>query len=772
MAKDAEFEINKKTYAWCARSIHASRKSIGLRVKVHNDSGLIEQGDIFLFNHFARFETLVPPYIIHQTSGAYCRSVADHALFEGNERLANFLRSVGAVPNTMPGLLSFLAAEILRGRKVIIFPEGGMVKDRQVMNDDGDYSVYSRTAQERRKHHRGASVLALTLEIFKRRIRTLADRGDEARINRWCKALELPSQEALLKAAQKPTAVIPSTITFYPLRIDENILSSAAELFSVDMGLQFLEELVIEGNLLLKDTDMDIRLGDPLIPEKKWSWWESLLLERYFKKITSLDDLFNLREQHVESLPEKILARCITKEAKRIRDLITSSLYTGITVNLSHLASYLIYRMVKQDRMSMDQETFHRTLYLALKNLQAVPGIHLHRSLCWPDHYRRLINGHCPELDRFMAMAKDAGLIEWSDGIYHFLPPLVEHFGFDEIRIGNPVLVYANEVAPIEAVRETVNKALLDSNTISEQDLASFLFDDELRAHDWNKKHYSQPRYSEINQRETATESGAPYLFLPKDKCQTGVLLVHGLLASPAEWQNYAHSLSQRGIAVLGVRLAGHGTSPWDLHRRKWKEWLLSIQRNYRILSAFCDTVVVVGFSVGGALTLCHASTRPEKLAGIVSINAPVKFKDRNMAFVPLVHGLNKIASWLPMVDTIVPFISNDSEHPHINYSSIPVPALFEMRTMIEDMQKNLAAIQVPALVIQSKNDPVTHSDSAQKIHGKLTTDCELKWIESARHGIITDNDDNTWTLLDQFITRMTNRDTDSLAPPDQEREA
>jgi len=770
MAKDAAFEMNKSTYDWCVRSVRASRASIGLNIKVHNDHGLIEQGDIFLFNHFARFETIIPPYIIHQASGAYCRSVADHALFEGNERLAKFLRSVGAVPNNMPGLLSFLAAEILRGRKVVIFPEGGMVKDRQVMDDEGGYNIYSRSAQERRKHHRGAAVLALTLEIFKRRIRTLGERGDEARLGRWCKALDLPSKEALLKAAAKPTAVVPGTITFYPLRIDENILSNSAELFSMDLRLQFLEELVVEGNLLLKDTDMDIRLAEPLHPEKKWSWWESLLLERYFKKITSLEDLFNLREQAVEGLPEKMLARCITQETKRIRDLTSEALYTGITVNLSHMASYLIYLLVKQDRMSIDQKTFHTTLYMALKNLQAVPGVHLHRSLCWPDRYRGLVDGQCIELDRFLATAKDAGLVGRSKDSYYFLTPLVDDFGFDEVRIGNPVLVYANEAAPVKAVRETVNKALVDADQLTEQELASFLFDDELRAHDWNKKYYAKPRYAEINAKETATTSGAPYLLLPKGACKTGVVLVHGLLSSPAEWEGYAHALCERGIAVVGVRLAGHGTSPWDLHSRTWSDWLKSIERGHRILSAFCDKMIVAGFSVGGALALIHASEWPEKLAGIISINAPIDFRDRNMAFVPLVHGLNKVASWLPMVDNVVPFIDNSSEHPHINYSSIPIPALFQMRAMIDTMQNRLAEIQVPVLLMQSKDDPVIQPDSVAHIHGKLATDCELKWVDSARHCIVTDNDDDTWGLLDQFIARMT--DTDTHVPPMQEVKA
>ncbi|MBL4614594.1 MAG: 1-acyl-sn-glycerol-3-phosphate acyltransferase [Magnetovibrio sp.] len=194
MTKEEEniFAINESTYAWCVRSFQAIRKRLGLNIKVHqNESGLMKKGHIFLFNHFARFETIIPPFVIHRATGTFCRSVADHELFDGGEGVASFLRGVGAVPNNLPGLLPYLAAEILRGRKVVMFPEGGMVKDRRVLDSEGAFNIFSRASAERRKHHRGAAVLALTLDIFKRRILELHRRGDIERIERWVRALEL-----------------------------------------------------------------------------------------------------------------------------------------------------------------------------------------------------------------------------------------------------------------------------------------------------------------------------------------------------------------------------------------------------------------------------------------------------------------------------------------------------------------------------------------------------------------------------------------------------
>jgi len=752
-AEETALNINESTYQWCVRSFQAIRKRLGLNVKVHNPDGLLKKGHIFLFNHFARFETIIPPFVIHRATGAYCRSVADHTLFDGGENIAGFLRGVGAVPNNLPGLLPFLAAEILRGRKVVMFPEGGMVKDRRVLDSKGAMSIFSRTSAERRKHHRGAAVLALTLDIFKRRILELHSRGDHERIERWVKALDLKDADELLAKAIEPTLIVPATITFYPIRIQENFISRAADLFMRGLPQQFGEEMKIEGNLLLRDTDMDIRLGAPVQPQKKWRWWEKILLSRYFtNNVWSLGDLFGLKDQ-AESFTEKMLARCICNETLRIRDTYMHAMYEGITVNLSHLASHLIITLIREGKMEIGKSLFHKTLYLALKNLQATPGVHLHRSLLWPDRYRLLLEGVSVELERFLKTCKEAGLVGRTPSAYHFLDTLCEEYDFDEVRLENPVLVYANEVEPLAQVHATMAAAMAHAETVSEPETGSLLFDDELRAHQWNRRHYTQVRFHEINDKETASRSGEPYLLLPQSNVKTGILLVHGFLASPAELRAYAETLCEMGYAVLGVRLAGHGTSPWDLKERTWGEWLKSLRRGHRILSAFAEQVVMVGFSTGGALSLMLAAENPSKVSGVASVSAPLSFRNRKMAFVPLVHGLNKLASWLPRFDEIMPFRENESEHPEINYHSIPVHALYQLRELSDVLSKRLTDIHIPALIVQGDDDPVVNPTSATDIFNALPgPDKSLHWVKAHRHGIFNENIGGTQKLVTTFI--------------------
>ncbi|MCP5143397.1 MAG: hypothetical protein H6978_01085 [Gammaproteobacteria bacterium] len=301
-AHDPQLDLNPQVYERLARWFERVRHLLGLNIKLHHEKGQVEAGDIFLFNHFARMETFIPQYLIYQACGAFCRSVAAGQFFHGNESLAKLLIDVGAVPNDHPHLLALLAANVLRGRKVVVFPEGGMVKDRRVIDSAGEYSIYSRKARVRRKHHTGAARLAIGLEIFHRAVLRQDQRGNREILQQWADAAGLQSRYALVEAARRPVAIIPANITFYPLRIQENLLVRGVELFKGNLSERALEELIVEGNLLLKRTDMDIRLGDPLMLFHDARWWEKPLVEHLSRRVQSLEHAFETHQSHSRAI--------------------------------------------------------------------------------------------------------------------------------------------------------------------------------------------------------------------------------------------------------------------------------------------------------------------------------------------------------------------------------------------------------------------------------------------------------------------------------------
>ena len=116
-------------------------------------------------------------------------------------------------------------------------------------------------------------------------------------IDLWTEQLGFDDVDRLMMKAIKPTVIVPSHITFYPIRVSDNILHQAARLFNRGINKRFAEELIVEGNLLFKDTDMDIRFSRPIIAGDYWRWWEKRMLPGVVNRFESLNELFELKPQ-------------------------------------------------------------------------------------------------------------------------------------------------------------------------------------------------------------------------------------------------------------------------------------------------------------------------------------------------------------------------------------------------------------------------------------------------------------------------------------------
>lgn len=745
----ASYEIDTAVYDRAVRLFRFAKRFLRLNFKLHAPEGLVHQGQIFVFNHFARFETLIPQYLIYECCGAYCCAIAHRELFEIDDNLTRLLLAVGAIPHDHPQLMPLLATQILRGRKIIIFPEGGMVKDRRVVDRKGRYRIYSRSALNRRSQHTGAAVLGLALDIFKQAVLQAYAEGREDRLERWQRHLNLADRNELLARCREPTLIVPANITFFPLRIDDNLIKRVIETIRPGISKRLLEELLIEGNLLMKDTDMDIHLGDPIRVDACWQFWERWLIDHALVQIDSLDEIFTWRTQ--QNLKQRFLARRIRRNAHRIRDQYMVAMYRAVTINLCHLAATMIYEALTRGRSQMAQDTFRKALYLALKQSQQEPQLFLHRSLRNPDQYHDLPEAEPPSLQQFLCTAESAALIEPVGGSYHFLPKLGEEFELDTIRLENPVAVYANEVAPLAHLKQIVSQALDQADQLSPPDLAQLRFDDEIRAWQWDKAFYSASCFEPLNRLETFTASGEPFL-LSTNTSQKGVLLIHGLLASPAAMRPLGETLAQAGYTVLGIRLKGHGTSPCDLRERSFVDWCASVQRGYRILADLTEIIAIVGFSTGGLLALRLAADQPDQLAAVAAVAAPIKFRSPTMALVPLVHQAQRLTDWM-LDGGFKRFLPNQSEYPEINYRHIPIRALHELRELIAETKTRLADVKCPVLILQGDRDPVVDPDSAQVIFERLGTHRKtLSLISACRHNIVFDDPGGVHHLIRCFL--------------------
>lgn len=748
----ADMKLEPRTFARYMRLVEMLGRRTGIKVHVSATDNALVDGDIFLFNHFTRFETVVAPYIIHRETGKMARSVAYHGLFDVNDTMSRVLYQSGGVPTNLPRLLPFLAEEILRGRKVIIFPEGGLVKDKSVVDANGNLKMWSGSAEKSRKPHRGAAVLAMMLDMAKRKIRAQFDNGDTVGLAEWCAKLDL-SQDELRAAVAKPTLIVPANITFYPMRTNPNMLVSSLERLAGPQGRRTREELTIEGNLLLRPTDMDVRFGAPISAMDGIKRLQTTVLDHVLTYTKTMDEVFALKEDS-GTLLDGYVTRFVRKRIDEIREDYSRKIYLGTTININHLVATLVRILTERGHWEYDQKRFRTVLYVALKNLQQRGDVNLHLTLARPEYYVKLRAGTARGYVGFMEACNRARLIEARGEVYKFSRKLYDQTELHDIRLENPLQVHVNEASPIVGVKQALEAALVKAEKISEQDLARLRFDDMVRMHAGQRYRFGKKApYTLLGPDNVHT--GRPYLLEPdgKKKPKKAVVLVHGFATTPGELRGYADHLREEGKLVLGVRLPGHGTSPYDLEERSHMEWLDAVRDAYEICAALADEVVIVGFSTGGALSLILAQEKLPKLTRVASVAAPLLVSDSNMRWLPVGMALRKVLGYIPGLTDLLRFYPYDRDNTAAIYPHVPLNALNELRRVIGKLPAALPRVTLPVLVMQGLLDHTVKSRSASMIFRMLGSDVKaLRWIASGPHGLIALNFGATWEILDAFV--------------------
>jgi carboxylesterase len=163
-----------------------------------------------------------------------------------------------------------------------------------------------------------------------------------------------------------------------------------------------------------------------------------------------------------------------------------------------------------------------------------------------------------------------------------------------------------------------------------------------------------------------------------------------------------AEALAAAGFDVELPRLRGHGTTVEEMITTRWADWSSDADAAYTTLASRCKKVVVVGLSMGGALTLWLAAEHPE-IVGIVCINPAAQ---------PV--GDEMIASIQSMIDggmETFDSIGSDIADPDVKESSYDATPLRPALSMLTEGVAPLAArypkIKTPMLLINSVNDHV-----------------------------------------------------------------
>lgn len=215
-----------------------------------------------------------------------------------------------------------------------------------------------------------------------------------------------------------------------------------------------------------------------------------------------------------------------------------------------------------------------------------------------------------------------------------------------------------------------------------------------------------------------------------------GALVLHGFTGSPVSMRPLSEALADAGFAVEMPRLPGHGTAVADLAESSWDDWLAHAEETLAALQerVVGGKVVVVGLSMGGALTAALAENHPE-LAGIVLINAPVAAPPE------LAAGLEAmLAGGTEIIESVGGDIA-DPDADEASYGATPLRPLVSMLRAGEELLARLPEIQQPTLIITSRQDHVVSPADSDVLAAKIGGPVERVWLEKSFHVATLDYD-------------------------------
>lgn len=214
-----------------------------------------------------------------------------------------------------------------------------------------------------------------------------------------------------------------------------------------------------------------------------------------------------------------------------------------------------------------------------------------------------------------------------------------------------------------------------------------------------------------------------------------GALLCHGFTGSPASMRPWAEYLAAAGLTVRVPRLPGHGTTWQEMQLTRWPDWYGTVQRELLDLSARCDTVFVMGLSMGGTLSLRLAEEHGDRICGLVLVNPSVLSKNRLLVLLPVLRHV--VPSF--------PGVSNDIKKPgqdEIAYDRVPLQAVHSLSQLWRVTRGDLHRVTAPLLLIHSSIDHVVEPVNAAVVLDEVgSTDRREVVLADSYHVATLDND-------------------------------
>ncbi|HEX5125265.1 MAG TPA: alpha/beta fold hydrolase [Rhodocyclaceae bacterium] len=244
-------------------------------------------------------------------------------------------------------------------------------------------------------------------------------------------------------------------------------------------------------------------------------------------------------------------------------------------------------------------------------------------------------------------------------------------------------------------------------------------------------------------------------IFLAGGAC--GVLLIHGLTGTPNEMRTVARGLHRAGFTVSATQLAGHCGDEKDLLATGWQDWFASVEAAADKLRGETDQIFVGGLSMGAVLSLKYAIEHPDKVSGLALYGTTFFYDGWS------IPAIARLSFLLPILDRMgigkknsfvetFPFgIKNERVRRSISKRMLsgdsaaaglagnPWPSLAEFYRLSRNVQRNLARVRTPCLVMHAREDDVASLRNAHLIERRVSAPVETVVLDDSYHMITVD---------------------------------
>jgi carboxylesterase len=222
-------------------------------------------------------------------------------------------------------------------------------------------------------------------------------------------------------------------------------------------------------------------------------------------------------------------------------------------------------------------------------------------------------------------------------------------------------------------------------------------------------------------------------------------LLVHGFVGSRIDYDGLGPLLQSKGLTVRLMRLPGHGTTPSE-HAVTTNEQLTdAVHAEYLALKRNHPQVALVGFSMGGALSVMVASQ--EQVDRLVLI-APYYGVTHRWYYGLPAETWNRMTSWA------FPYVMKNEVFSCVNrkeakkelycYRVISTRGAAELIELGKQARNPsvLARVTCPVLVLHSHGDQAASPSRSEKAFESIGShEKRFVWYEKSNHHILWDYD-------------------------------